>query len=203
MSSSQSVTQWLHRSKEKDPEATEKLWQRYFAQMVRLARAKLRGARRRVQDEEDVALDALNSFFCGAAEGRFPDLHDRSGLWPLLVAITARKAIKVKQHERRKKRGGGLVRGDSCLAGSKNDSTDPDGWEHIIGKEPTPAFALQMADACDHLMQLLPDESLRQIALWKMQGHTNADIATMLGRAERTVERKLDRIRCIWGKAGA
>src|SRR5262245_32997096 len=71
MSSSQSVTQWLKQFMEGDQEAAERLWERYFAQLVKLARGKLRGARRRDQDEEDVALNALHSFFRGAAEGRF------------------------------------------------------------------------------------------------------------------------------------
>jgi hypothetical protein len=30
---------------------------------------------RRKVDEEDVALSACDSFRCGAAQGRFPDLH--------------------------------------------------------------------------------------------------------------------------------
>jgi DNA-binding CsgD family transcriptional regulator len=42
---------------------------------------------------------------------------------------------------------------------------------------------------------------LRSIARWKMEGHTNAEIAVKLGRLERTVERKLRRIREIWEKA--
>src|SRR5688572_16455948 len=106
MSSSSSVTRWLGRLRAGDRDAAQELWQRYFAQLVRLARGRLQGARRRAADEEDVALSALDSFCRGAAQGRFPDLHDRQGLWPLLVAITARKAGKLVRHERRQKRGG-------------------------------------------------------------------------------------------------
>jgi len=203
MSSSHSVTRWLEELKAGDSVAAQKLWERYFDQLVRLARGKLRGARRRAEDEEDVALNALNSFFGGAAAGRFPDLHDRHGLWPLLVAITARKAIKLRQHENRKKRGGGKVHGDSFFAGSKKKFGEPAGWEQVIGHEPTPSFAWQMADACHCLLEQLPDEALRQVALWKLEGYSNAEIAAKLGCIERTVERKLARIRRIWGKVGA
>ncbi|HMF15654.1 MAG TPA: ECF-type sigma factor [Gemmataceae bacterium] len=203
MSSTHSVTRWLEQFKAGDQQAAKKLWDRYSGQLVRLARGKLRGARRRAEDEEDVALNALNSFFRGAAAGRFPDLHDRDGLWPLLVAITARKAIKLRQYENRKKRGGGKVRGDSALPGGKKNSAEPVGWDQIVGHEPTPFFACQMADACHHLLEQLPEEALRQVALWKLEEYSNAEIAAKLGCIERTVERKLARIRRIWEKVGA
>ncbi len=198
MSSTQSVTQWLGRLKAGDRDAAQALWGRYFEQLVRLAQARLRGTRRRAADEEDVALSALDSFCRGAAGGRFPDLHDRHGLWPLLVAITARKAIKLAQHERRQKRGGGMVRGDSALAAPGVE--DRAGWEQVLGREPSPAFACQVADECNRLLDLLPEETLRAIARWKMEGETNADIAARLGCIERTVERKLRRIRHLWAE---
>ena len=48
------------------------------------------------------------------------------------------------------------------------------------------------------LLDLLPDEELRQVALWKLEGYTNAEIASEIGRHERSVERKLQIIRGIW-----
>jgi DNA-directed RNA polymerase specialized sigma24 family protein len=193
MSSTQSVTQWLGRLMAGDYAAAQQLWVRYFEQLVRLARARLGGTRRRAADEEDVALSALDSFCRGAAAGRFPDLCDRQGLWPLLVAITSRKAIKQVQHERRQKRGGGAVRGDSALAGPD----DRAGWEQVLGREPSPSFACEVTDACRRLLDRL-QPPLRAIALWKMEGFTNAEIAAKLGCLERTVERKLRLIRQIW-----
>src|SRR5262249_53446092 len=160
---------------------------RYFEQLVRLARARLRGTRRRAADEEDVALSALASFYRGAAEDRFPNLHDRRGLWPLLVAITVRKAIKLAKHERRLKRGGGAVRGESALTSPEGDPDERTGWEQVLGSEPSPAFACQMADECRRLLEQLHEEPLRSIARWKMEGFTNAEIATKLGCLERTV----------------
>ena len=115
MTSSGSVTQWLGLLKAGDADAAQRLWQRYFERLVRLARKKLQGARRRVADEEDAALGAFDSFCRGAREGRFPLLSDRHNLWPLLVLITSRKAIDLVQQEGRKKRGGGAVRGESAL----------------------------------------------------------------------------------------
>jgi DNA-directed RNA polymerase specialized sigma24 family protein len=199
MSSTQSVTEWLGQLKAGDAVAAQQLWERYFERLVRVARAQLRGTRRRAADEEDVALSALDSFCRGAAEGRFPDLNDRHGLWPLLVTITVRKAIKLAKHERRKKRGGGKVRGDSALA-APGEAT---GWEAVLGGEPSPALACALADDCRVLLERLEEGSLRVVALWKMEGYTNAEIATKLGCIERTVERKLRTIRRLWGEGGA
>ena len=44
----------------------------------------------------------------------------------------------------------------------------------------------------------LDDETLRQIAIRKMEGETNAEIARDLGVQPRTVERKLRLIRELW-----
>ena len=48
------------------------------------------------------------------------------------------------------------------------------------------------------LLARLPDESLRTVALWKMEGYTNAEIAARLGCVTQTVERKLRAIRTVW-----
>jgi DNA-directed RNA polymerase specialized sigma24 family protein len=178
-----------------DAAAAQPLWDIYCRKLADLARAKLlrRGARRRVEDEEDAALSAFDSFCRGAAQGRFPRLTDRDDLWRLLFVITARKAAYMVKRERGLKQGGGRVRGDSALQGPAGD-----GWEQIMGREPTPAFAAQAADECRRLLDGLPDEELRSIALWKMEGYTNEEIAARLSCAAVTVERRLRLIRKLW-----
>jgi hypothetical protein len=68
-----SVTHWINALKGGDPAAAQKLWERYFARLVGLARKKLQGTRHLTADEEDVALSAFDSFCRGAAAGRFPN----------------------------------------------------------------------------------------------------------------------------------
>ena len=46
-----------------------------------------------------------------------------------------------------------------------------------------------------HRLDSLGDESLAQVAVLKMEGRTDEEIATMLGCSRRTVQRKLDIIR--------
>src|SRR5262245_60587 len=117
--SSTSVTQWIDRLKAGDPDAAQKLWERYFRRLVGLARKKLRSAPRRAADEEDVALSAFDSFCRNAEQGRFPQLLDRDSLWRLLVVFTARKSAHLRRDEGRQKRGGGLTpRTDTRMAPS-------------------------------------------------------------------------------------
>jgi DNA-directed RNA polymerase specialized sigma24 family protein len=193
MSSGQSVTVWIGQVKAGDRAAAQKLWERYCARLVRLARANLPAGRRRVDDEEDVALVALDSFLRAAERGRFPDLHGRDSLWALLVTITVRKAWKVARREKR-------IRevGESAL-GAGDDSQGQPPWGRVLGREPTPEFACQMAERCRNLLDRLNPE-LRSVALWKMEGFTNAEVAERLGCVVGTVERKLRVIRAIWEK---
>ena len=197
MTSGDSITHWIGQLKEGDEAAAQQeLWDRYFRRLTALARKLLRGTPQRAEDEEDVVLAALDSFFRGARGGRFPRLHDRMDLWPLLVKITARKAVNQIQKQRAQKRGGGNVRGESVFTDWAGDDTA--GIEQIVGTEPTPDFAAQVAEQCEHLLTSLEDESLRAIARLKLEGYTNPEISEKIGVVERTVERRLRRIRREW-----
>jgi len=190
MSSNGTVTFWIGQLKAGDEQAAQKLWEGYFGRLVNLAKAKLRGAQRRVADEEDVALSAFDSLCRGAERQRFPKLDDRNDLWQLLVMITARKAIDLRQHENRQRRGGGLA-----PVGLGHDEANL--LEQIVGCEPTPDFALQVIEESQLLLAGLDDAELRKIALWKMEGYSNEEIAERLGVAPRTVERRLRLIRSL------
>jgi DNA-directed RNA polymerase specialized sigma24 family protein len=194
MSSSRSVTAWIGQVKAGDRRAAQRLWERYCARLVRLARAKLPRGRRRLDDEEDIALSAMDSFLRAAERGRFPDLHSRDNLWALLVTITVRKAWKVARREQ-----GIREVGESALGMRDNDSQGQAGWEQVLGREPSPESACQMAECCRNLLDPLSPE-LRSIALGKLEGFTNAEIAKSLGCVVGTVERKLRLIRAIWDK---
>jgi DNA-directed RNA polymerase specialized sigma24 family protein len=202
MSSADSVTHWIRQLKAADPAAAQRLWQRYVGRLVGLARQKLGGLPRRATDEEDVVQSAFDSFFRGVAGGRFPLLADRDNLWPLLVLITARKAADVKQSERRLKRGGGRVRGESVLLAPGGEGDPERGLEQLAGAEPTPEFAALAAEEFGRLLELLGQDQLRAVALWKMEGYSNDEIAAKLGRSRGTVERKLRLIRDIWERDG-
>jgi DNA-directed RNA polymerase specialized sigma24 family protein len=194
MAADASVTRLIGMLKEGDRAAAQRLWEAYFQRLVALARARLRNTARRVADEEDVALSAFDSFYRRAERGGFPQLQDRDDLWQLLFVLTVRKAVNLANYQGRRVRGAGRVQ---SLADLESLSA-----EAIIGAEPTPELAVEMTDQCRRLLDRLGDPTLRSVALWKMEGYTNREIAERLGCVEHTVERKLRAIRQIWSGAG-
>ena len=175
-----------------DEQAANSLWNAYFQTLVAVARAKLEGLQGRETAAEDVALSALKSLCLGARRGNFAKLSSQENLWPLLLVITSRKAAKLKIRERRQKRGGGK---QVTAADLNHEEFSP--LDQILSREPTPDFAVAAAENCDRLLGMLNDES-RVIALAKMEGLTNQEIATQRQVSVRTVERKLQLIRRIW-----
>jgi RNA polymerase sigma factor (sigma-70 family) len=202
ISSEGSVTRWVRALKSGDAAAAQALWERYHRQLIALARRKLQSARRREADEDDVVQNAFHSFFQGVAQGRFPLLNDRDNLWRLLVVITARKALDQLAHEQSKRRGGGTVSVEPRIP-SGEPEWDEAAIEEVMGEEPTPEFAAEVAEEYQRLLDLLGDDSLCHVAVLKMEGFTNDEVAERLDCSRRTVARKLETIRIIWSKEPA
>ena len=190
------VTQWIQHLKAGRSSAVQKIWEGYFEKMVRLARHRLAEGPRAAADEEDVALSAFDSFCRGAQAGKFPQLVDRDALWPLLVAITSHKLLDMRRREGRQKRGGDWKRLESG-----GDSSSANILDELVCQDPTPQFACQIAEEFRRLLDSLGDETLRSIAVWRMEGESIDEIAARLNCVPRTVLRKLDRIRTIWSDA--
>lgn len=189
MAPGDSITPWLSLLREGHPVAAQRIWDRYFARLTGLARKKLGHRRFGIADEEDVAISALESFYRNAREGKFPQLADRDGLWRLLIVITARKAIHLRRDQKCLKRGGGRV--------GTNSPNGEHSIDELVGNEPTPRFAAQVAEQYEALLGVLDDDQ-RTIANLKLEGLTNQEIATRMNRALRTIERKLQLIRTTW-----
>lgn len=187
MPSDDAVTVWLGQLQAGDSAAVRPLWDRYFHRLVGLARKRLRDAPRRAADEEDVALSAFDSFCRNAEAGRFPDLTDRDSLWRLLAAFTLRKAGHHVRDAGRLKRGGTVGRDEASGV-----------LEDVLGREPEPALAAEVAEECDRLLGALADPELRRVALLRMDGHSVDEVAAKVGCAPRSVKRKLQLIRGIW-----
>jgi DNA-directed RNA polymerase specialized sigma24 family protein len=182
-----SVSRLLGGLRDGDAEAVRQLWARYFQPLVRLAGARLSARGCVPCDAEDVALEAFWTLCRQAAsptsEERLPRLHNRTHLWKLLACFTARQAFDLARKEGRRRR----VVADEASLGA-------DGFEPFAGREPPPEFCAAVAD----LLECLPADELRRLALAKMEGCSNAEAARRLGRSLSTVERKLQVIRVLW-----
>jgi RNA polymerase sigma factor (sigma-70 family) len=190
MPSPSSVTTWLGLLRAGDPAAAQPLWERYYADLVRLAHAHLAARVRRTADAEDVALSAFASFCRGAAAGRFPQLNDRHDLWRILFTLTIRHAADHARREGRQRRGGNQAIDPTDLLGFPEADLDL-----LPGAAPDPAWAAAVADEVRALLAGLPGDDLRQVAQLRLEGHTLPEIAQQLGRSLRSIERKWTLIR--------
>jgi DNA-directed RNA polymerase specialized sigma24 family protein len=194
-----SVTEWIEGVKAGDELAAQRLWERYFERLVQFARGKLRGMPRRASDEEDLALSAFCRFCTAAREGRFPKLSDRDSMWKLVMKIAADKAVDLRRKAGAAIRGGGRELGESALMNTTGSESEV-GMGNVVGDCPTPEFAAVVAEEFRRLLDCLDDDELRAIAIARLEGCTDSEIADRVGCALRTVQRRLRVIRKTWGQ---
>lgn len=181
--------------KAQNDRGAEKIWRRFFEQLCAYADQRIAPRYRRHFDEHDVANSAFYVLFDGIKKGRFAKLNNREELWQLLTVIAARKACNARKHHDRQKRGGGKVLGGGALSAGIREQLS--GFLNCA--EPT-SPCQQVEQTSQDLLKILPDDSLRRIALWRLAGYSNAEIAEKLGCVTRTVERKLSLIRMLWAR---
>jgi DNA-directed RNA polymerase specialized sigma24 family protein len=184
-----SVTQFFGQLRTGSPAAAEALWERFFPRLVALARKTLVGRPQRVADADDAAQSAFASFCLRVKAGEY-DVGNRTDLWNLLGVITANKARMQARREGAEKRGGGRVVGEGGL-------TRPDGNPLPLDEAAAGAVATDFDLQCADLLDRLEPE-LREIAVLRLLGYRNAEIADMHDCTERRIERKLNLIRQRW-----
>jgi len=167
--------------------------QRYFRDLLELARNNLNQRIRRREDEEDVLQSMYKSFCLRQQRGEF-DLASRDALWKLLVTITLRKARNAAKKQMREKRDVGR---EQTI--SDQDDGESGQWAlEQMDAGPSPAEAALLNEAQELRLEVLDDAELRQIALWRLEGYTNGEIAARLDCTERSIERRMERIRSRW-----
>jgi DNA-directed RNA polymerase specialized sigma24 family protein len=78
------------------------------------------------------------------------------------------------------------------------DSFFGDSLPRLLIYDAAPDEAAIAADTFEHLLQILPDDILRQVVLLKLESYSDAEIANRLGCVDRTVRRKIKLIECLW-----
>lgn len=197
-----SVTEWIAALLEGEDGAADQLWRRYFDQMLRVVQGYLRGAGMTVSagfDPEQVALDSFRRFCAAHRNGQFPELRSREQLWPLLVTITLNLTRDELRSERaQKRRSDHRTFLESELKFVPGEDSEFGSLDQIPGRMPPTDVAAEMAEHCRDLIGKLDDPELQQVALWKLDGLTNDEIAHRLGFSRRTVQRMLQVIRTTW-----
>ena len=168
-------------------DAARGLWDRYVPRCSTWLTSSRSQAVLRREDEDDVLQSMYASFCIRQQRGNF-DLSGRDDLWKLLVTVTLRKARNAARRHRRDardyRREGDADGGDSTGRGWDIEPCDV--------SEPTLADAAAFNDELERRLRALGDPVLRRIALCKLEGYTNKEIARELDNCtERTIERKL------------
>jgi len=177
----QSITRLIRAAQDDRDSAVGPLLAVYFDRLVQLARGRLRNLPGLANYDEDLALRSFYSVYRRLQDPERPlELTSRDDLWRLLATRTISRAIDLIRRHRPEE-----VPNDQDLT-------------QLLTREPTPEEAAEVADECRRLLDSLPEPELRQIALWKVEGYTNEEIASRLDCVPRTIERKVSRIRLLW-----
>jgi RNA polymerase sigma factor (sigma-70 family) len=190
-----SVTGWIADLRKNDPEAQRKIWERFVDRLIRYAARKLCGRGCRIVDAEDITNIAFASFFAKGPD-EFGRLLDRNDLWQVLAMLAGRRAIDQIRREHAGKHGGGMVVSESAIDHSKEER--PSGMDNLASPTLTADFEAILAEEVEVRLDSLNDLELQQVAIERMQGFSNKEIAARLKVSLRSVERKLKDIRDIF-----
>ncbi len=196
-----SVTELLGRLRSEDTyernDAAALIWKRYCRALLQLACRNLDRRLQRRVGADDIVQRTFKSFFLRQQRGEF-ELSDRNDLFQLLVRMTLNKAGSAATKEARQRRD---YRRDRTNAEASGDGEETRNWLLELAEcgDPSPDEAAAFAEEVELRLGQLQDD-LRRIALRKLEGYTNAEIAALpeMSCTVRTVERKLRLIREVW-----
>ena len=192
------VTEWMRHLQDGDERAAKRLWVHFVDRLQNSLKQKLQPNTQRVYDEEDAAQSAFFSLCRGMAAGRYPDLADRASLWNLLLTIAARKVNHRHRYDHQQRRD---IKRTEELSLVLKDSDRSTMERPLKSAEPTPEYLASFHETWNLLFDSLPDESLRDVSRMKIEGFTDEEIARKLGYTDRTIRRKVERIRRVWQEA--
>ena len=183
-----SVSRWIPGLRSGDGTAAQEIWERYKQQMLLIANRELRDSGRTVADEDDVVIVAFAAFLRRSSLGAYTSMSTRDDLWRLLATITRTHAWRQSRFLGRLRRGG--VRRKQPTASAI--------LSEIACGRPSPDVLVSFSETLKHLLDCLEDPALTEVALGRLQGMSNDEIAAKQNRSVRTIERRLNVIRSTW-----
>lgn len=182
------VTGWLTQLRVGDEIAATRLWEYLQPRLVEFGRRRIQAADSACYDEDDVAQSAFHALCSAMQAGKYEDVADRGELWQLLATIALNKVRKRIVYSSAKRRGGGAT----------SLGTGP--LEGIESGEWSAEQRAVMQEECERLLSVLQRDEVKQVALLRIEGHTNEEIAELLGCTRRSVQRRLEFIRSVWSQ---
>jgi RNA polymerase sigma factor (sigma-70 family) len=219
-----SITHQLGGLKAGDEAAVRAMLDRYLDPLEAYARRLLRGfgASRAVEDEQDLAHEAISIVIVGIRQEKYKDLHDREALIRLLLTVTRRQALKLKRYQEAGRRtehtresmspvepdgpGGPVPESKAPGGGAAGERSHGPGaglrWEwgtgeaiaHVPGRERAPDEVFGLREEVRAVLDVLEDERDRQILRLKLEGYTHPEIAERLDCSKRTISLRFQRI---------
>lgn len=188
-----------------DQDACNQLWTVLYPRVVAAARRRISSQQRRVSDEEDIAQSAMRSLLRMVDAGQMNGVQDGNELWSMLFTIMVRKIARSRRRLTAEKRGGGRVRGHSVLEqlirnpGSESgDSNVAAGFDVLMDPRSIDQVTGELMAEYHERLQTLPNDTLRAIAVYRMEGMTVDEIAAVLRISRASVRRKMSWIRILW-----
>ncbi|HLW68354.1 MAG TPA: RNA polymerase sigma factor [Gemmataceae bacterium] len=164
-------------------EAATTLYRRYAKRLRQLIRSKCSAALARRLDADDILQSVFHAFFKGAKGGCY-QVPAGEELWPLLLVIALNKIRTQGSFHRAAKRDIRLT------CGLEESHLLKQSVQELETHEPMPLLQLVANEALERI-----PPSQREIIQLRVAGHEVEEIAQMVGRSKRTVERILQTCR--------
>jgi len=193
MSNPGSISILLEELRTGDEPAFEQFFDRFFDRLKSVARKRVSVRDRKVVDDEDLAVWAMNTFQRCVRDGMYPKIRNRQDVWKFLVSILERKSVDHIRRQHAEKRGGGEVRGESVF----EDQNQPRVIERVCIEKSNFELMVDFLDVLDVIVDRLNDPLLGEVLAAKFAGHSTKEIANITGKSVSSVDRKLRLIRTI------
>ena len=181
-----SFSDLVNRLRVGDDQAALRVFNRFAASLIGLARSRIDVRVRHKVDPEDVVQSAYRSFFRRHQHEPF-QLENWDSLWGLLSLITLRKCAKQQEYFRAGRRNA------TREVGLENIADESLVRFALADREPTPEDAALLVEAVERSLQGFdPDD--RQVIELCLQGYSVREISEQLKRAERSVRRLRERV---------
>ena len=170
--------------------AANEIFDRYVRRLIRLTRTRISSQMQSRFDPEDVVQSAYRSFFVHAANDEF--VLERAGdLWRLLAGITIHKLQhQIARHSAAKRSVGREL---NPLARERSSIISESSYA-MISTEPTPEQSIALTEELQRVLADLPT-SIRSVLVARLQGDSIDEIASSVGRSQRTVRRWIESAR--------